>query len=54
MAVTNGNHATEANGAAQGQPLDLTVLGMNSGTSMVIKHSQWKLVPHMIKGLICA
>ncbi|KAJ9161048.1 UPF0075-domain-containing protein [Coniochaeta hoffmannii] len=34
MAVTNGNHAVEANGSAHGQPLELTVLGMNSGTSM--------------------
>jgi hypothetical protein len=35
MAVTNGNYAAEANGTSHGQPLDLTVLGMNSGTSMV-------------------
>lgn len=34
MAVTNGNNVAEAD---NGQPLDLTVLGMNSGTSMVIK-----------------
>lgn len=40
-AATNGvnGHATvnghASNGASTGQPLDLTVLGMNSGTSMV-------------------
>ena len=33
--VTNGNQAAETNGTSHGQPLDLTVLGMNSGTSMV-------------------
>jgi hypothetical protein len=38
MAVTNGNHAAEADNGAHGQSLNLTVLGMNSGTSMVTKH----------------
>lgn len=28
-------HAAESERQANGQPLDLTVLGMNSGTSMV-------------------
>ncbi len=31
---TNG-HAVEDGRSADGQPLELTVLGMNSGTSMV-------------------
>lgn len=47
MAVTNGNHVGEAVNGVHGQPLDLTVLGMNSGTSMV----DWTpLTRHWIKG----
>lgn len=35
MAVTNGIHAAGAVNGVHGPALDLTVLGMNSGTSMV-------------------
>lgn len=31
----NGVNGMHSNGAQPGQPLDLTVLGLNSGTSMV-------------------